>query len=88
MDKKYPRKKGTSGAQNVLGWEILYYCSWHKFSVFHSNWQHDSAHHDNTMRSCTSASDPKGQHVCLKHWLPHVTIQSTTVWISSLTCNV
>jgi hypothetical protein len=45
MDKKYPlKKKGTSGTQNVLGWEIFYYCSRHKFSVFHSNWQHDSAH--------------------------------------------
>jgi hypothetical protein len=38
------KKKGTSGTQNVLGWEIFYYCSWRKFSVFHSKWQYDSAH--------------------------------------------
>jgi hypothetical protein len=70
MDKKYPWKKGISGAQNVLGWEIFYYCSWRKFSVFHSDWQHDSALCDNTTWSCTSAPDPYGQHVSLKHWLP------------------
>jgi len=73
------KKKGICRTQNVLGWEIFYYCSWCKFSVFHSNWQQDSAHHDNTTCSCTSASDPYMQHVSMKHRLPHITIQTTTV---------
>jgi len=48
--------------------KFFYYCSWCKFSVFYSNWQHDSAHRDNTTCSCTNASHPMGS-ACLSETL-------------------